>query len=292
LSADEDGFFEPFNSVAIVGVGLIGGSLGQALKSRGLAREVVGIGRSPERLQRAVDLAAIDRYSTDLSQGIAGCDLIVLCTTIQNIIQTIPEVLSSKSPDAIITDVGSTKSEIVAAAAGNPNFVGSHPMTGSEQAGVEAATKDLFQSATWAITPTQTTSKAAVARIEALARAMGSHVLTLTPEAHDTIVAITSHIPHIMATTLVREATQVRSNHPETPAMSAGSFNDATRVAASHPEIWRDVCLTNRDAILTALSNYRSQLELIEKLVAARDANAIEEFFKSGAEAKRNWKKI
>jgi len=290
LRTDEDGFFEPFQSVAIIGVGLIGGSLGQALKSRGLAREVVGVGRSSERLQRAVDLGAIDRYSTTLSEGLPGADLIVLCTTIRNIIQTLPEVLAVKTAGAIITDVGSTKSEIVAAGK-DPLFVGSHPMTGSEQAGVEAATKDLFQNATWAVTPTDSTSPIALARIEALARAIGSNVLTLTPAAHDAIVAITSHIPHILATSLVREATQVKSSHPQAPAMSAGSFADATRVAASHPEIWRDVCLTNQEAILAALRKYRAELEGIEAAIEAGDVGAIEEFFRTGAEAKRDWKK-
>jgi prephenate dehydrogenase len=291
LSADEDGFFEPFNSVAIVGVGLIGGSLGQALKSRGLAREVVGIGRNPERLQRAIDLAAIDRYSTNLSHGIADCDLIVLCTTIQNIIQSIPAALSLKHSVSIVTDVGSTKSEIVAAAAGDPQFVGSHPMTGSEQAGVEAASPGLFQSATWAVTPVDTTSIAALARVEGLARAIGSNLQTLTPQAHDAIVAITSHLPHIMASALVRQAAIVRGMHSQAPSMSAGSFADATRVAASHPDIWRDVCLTNREAILTVLRTYKSQLEEVESAIEDNDGARIEMFFKTGAEAKKNWKR-
>ena len=291
MSADEDGFFEPFNSVAIVGVGLIGGSLGQALKLRGLAREVVGVGRSPERLQRAVDLAAIDRYSTDFSTGLTGADLIVLCTTIQNIIQSIPEALELRTSGAIVTDVGSTKSDIVAAAGGDPLFIGSHPMTGSEQAGVEAATPGLFQNATWAVTPIDTTSSAALVRVEALARAIGSNLQTLTPQAHDAIVAITSHLPHIMASALVRQAAIARETHSQTPAMSAGSFADATRVAASHPDIWRDVCLTNREAILAVLRTYKNQLEEVESAIEDKDASRIEAFFKTGAEAKKNWKR-
>jgi len=164
-------------------------------------------------------------------------------------------------------------------------------MTGSEQAGVEAATPRLFQNATWAVTPIDSTSAAALARVEAMAAAIGSNLQTLTPQSHDAIVAITSHLPHIMASALVRQAATVRDTHSQAPTMSAGSFADATRVAASHPDIWRDVCLTNREAILAALRTYKNQLEEIESAIDDRDGSRIEDFFKTGAEAKKNWKR-
>jgi prephenate dehydrogenase len=190
---DEAHFPGHFGTVAIVGVGLIGGSLGMALKGRRLAHRVVGIGRSRERLDKAVALGAIDVGMTDLARGVAEADVVVLCTTVGHIVETLPDVLEAIRPGAVVSDVGSTKGTIARRAAGFPSFVGGHPMAGSEQAGVEAATPLLFEEATWAVTPTGETDPGALRTVERLAREVGATTLTLTPEAHDAMLAVTRH---------------------------------------------------------------------------------------------------
>jgi len=282
----------PFGTVAIVGVGLIGGSLGMALKSRRLARRVVGIGRSRERLELARALGAVDRVETDLAAGVGGADVVVLCTTVGHILESLPTILAAARPGAVVTDVGSTKGMIVARAGGAPHFVGGHPMAGSEQAGVEAAAATLFEEATWAITPADGADAEATRVVEAMARSVGASTLTLTPGAHDAMLAVTSHLPHVLASALMRRAVAARADYPETAQLTAGSFADATRVAASPPEIWRDVCLTNRDALLDALRGFRGELDLLEEAVAGGDAARVEAFFAAGAAAKRGWGEV
>jgi len=286
---DEAHFPGHFGTVAIVGVGLIGGSLGMALKRRRLARRVIGIGRNPDRLEKARALGAIDAGETDLARGVAEADIVVLCTTVGHIVETLPGVLRAIRPGAVVTDVGSTKGTIARRAAGFPFFVGGHPMAGSEQAGVEAATPLLFEEATWAITPTAETDARALRTVERLAREVGATTLTLTPEAHDSMLAVTSHLPHVLASALMRRAAAAQRTHPQTQRLTAGSFADATRVATSPPEIWRDVCLTNREALLTALGGFRAELDALEAAVESGDAAQIEAFFAAGAEAKRSW---
>ncbi len=289
---DEAHFPGHFGTVAIVGVGLIGGSLGMALKGRRLAQRVIGIGRNPERLDKAVALGAIDVGVTDLTRGVAGADVVVLCTTVGHIVETLPGVLEAVRRGAVVTDVGSTKGAIARRAAGSPLFVGGHPMAGSEQAGVESATPLLFEEATWAVTPTEETDPGALRTVERLAREVGATTLTLSPEAHDAMLAVTSHLPHVLASALMRQAAAAQRVHAQTQRLTAGSFADATRVAASPPEIWRDVCLTNREALLAALHGFRAELDALEEAVGAGDAARIEAFFAAGVEAKRGWGRL
>lgn len=286
---DEGSFSAQFGTVAIIGVGLIGGSLGMALKARRLAAHVVGIGRRPERVEHAVRLGAIDRATTDVHGGLADADVVVLCTTVGSILETLPDVLQSVKPGAVVTDVGSTKAQIVARAGGDARFVGSHPMAGSERTGVEAATPLLFQEATWALTPTEATDPRALQTVRALAQEVGAATLVLPPETHDALVAVTSHLPHVLASALMRQASDVRAQTPDIQRLAAGSFADMTRVAAASPDIWRDVCLSNRAAVLAALSAFRGQLDTLQAAVEAADPAAIEAFFAAGAAAKRDW---
>lgn len=275
--------------IAIVGVGLMGGSIGLAVK-RENAGHVIGIGRSSEKLELARSLGAIDSWATDLETGIADADLIVLCTTICTIVDQLPQVLKAAPPHAVITDIGSTKSAIVAAAGSDPRFVGGHPMCGSERTGVEASTPTLYQNATWAITPSSRTADSAVDTLLALIGITGAVPLVLEPETHDAMVAITSHVPHVLASALIRAAGDARAALPALPRMSAGSFADMTRVAASPPEIWRDVCLTNRDAVLATLAQYRRELDVLENALRAEDPAAIEGFFRDGQAQKAEWR--
>ena len=289
---DKNHFPMQFGTVAIVGVGLIGGSLGMALKTRRLAERVIGIGRSQERLNTAVALGAIDIGVTGLSEGLAEADVIVLCSTVGHIIKTLAETLALAKPGAVVTDVGSTKGAIVMAAKGNSRFVGGHPMAGSEQTGVEAATPYLFEEATWAVTPSEMTDPEALHTVEMLAREVGATTLTLAPGAHDAMLAVTSHLPHVLASALMRQAMRTRGIYSETDRLTAGSFADATRVAASSPELWRDVCLSNRDALLAAMRGFRSELDILEAAITDGDPAGLEAFFAAGAEAKRTWGKL
>jgi len=284
----EDDFTGLPGSIAIVGVGLMGGSLGLALRGLPNAPRIVGIGRSPERLQRAVDVGAVDSVSTDLD-AVGDVDAVFLCTTIQHIVDNIGPVLKRASRRATVTDVGSTKGAIVRRAGGHPNFVGGHPMAGSERAGVDSAVAGLYRGATWALTPTSDTDPRHVARARAVAEAAGATVLILEPDVHDAIVAITSHVPHVVAAALMQEAGRVRGEHAEAGSMTAGSFADTTRIAASPPEIWRDVCLTNRDAVLKALGNVADRLRVLAEAVEAEDPAAVEAFFAAGRDAKADW---
>lgn len=286
---DEPHFPGHFGTVAIVGVGLIGGSLGMTLKTRRLAQRVIGVEQRPERLDAAHALGAIDSGTTSLEDAARDADIVVLCTTVGHILDTLPETLELVKPGAIVSDVGSTKAAIVQAAGGAKNFIGGHPMAGSEQTGVEAATPLLFEEATWAVTPNETTDPAAVSLLERFAQSVGATTLLLSPDAHDAMLAVTSHLPHVLASALTRQAFETQSRYPQTQQLSAGSFADGTRVAASSPELWRDVCLSNRDALLHALQAFRGQLDVLEAAIEGRDAQQIEAFFAAGASAKRGW---
>lgn len=285
---DEGSFPIQFNVVTIVGVGLIGGSLGMALKERRLARQVVGLGRNQERLAQAVALGAIDHGTTDQAEAMREADLVVLCTTVGSILETVQEFLQTARPGTIVTDVGSTKSEIVRRA-NSPRFVGGHPMAGSERTGVEAAQPRLFQEAIWALTPNETTDPESLHHVRMLAQEVGATTLVIAPEVHDAMVAVTSHLPHVLASALMRQAADARAPYPQINRLSAGSFADLTRVSAASPELWRDVCLSNREAVLAALAHFRGQLDILETAVAEGDANEIESFFRVGANAKRDW---
>ncbi len=283
--------FEPggFGTVALVGVGLIGGSLGMALKTRRLAHQVIGVERSEDRLHTALSFGAIDFGTTSLAEAAADADIVVLCTTVGHILKVLPEVLAAAKSYAVVTDVGSTKGAIVRRAGEAAAFVGGHPMAGSEQTGVEAATPLLFEEATWAITPSEASSQHAVQTVQRLAQSVGATTLLLAPDAHDAMLAVTSHLPHALASALMRQAGQTQNLYPQTRQLTAGSFADGTRVAASSPEIWRDVCLSNRDALLEALQAFRGELDALEAAIASSDAAQIEAFFTAGAAAKRNW---
>jgi prephenate dehydrogenase len=278
-----------FGTVAIVGVGLIGGSLGQALRRRGLARHVIGIGRNQKRLALALEFDAIDEATTDLSEGAAHADMIVLCTPVGKIIEDLGVVIAKARPSAVITDVGSVKAPIVAAAGAFDRFVGSHPMAGSEQTGVEAARDTLFEEATWAITPGERTDPEAVARVQRLAQSVGARTLILSPGDHDAAVAVSSHLPHVMASALIQLAARHAQSNPGLPLLCAGSFADATRVAASSSEMWRDICLANSTAVGDILKELEGLLATAREAVTGEDAEAVEKFFTCGRAAKKNW---
>ena len=259
--------------LAVVGVGLLGGSVAKAARARNLAREIIGIGRDAGRLRPALADGSLDEATTDLAAGVGGADLVVLATPVQTLERLLPAVWQAAASEALITDVGSTKASIVAAAerlvAARPlAFVGSHPMAGSEQSGYAVARADLFQGATVIVTPTEFTEPRAVKSVTVFWEALGAHVAALDPRTHDRVVSAISHLPHLVAYALVEAAGRVE---PSALDFAARGFKDTTRIAASDPDVWREIFLANRAALREGLSAFRTVLDEVERLVEAGD---------------------
>ena len=255
----------PFRTVAVVGVGLLGGSLGLALKQRGAARRVVGIGHRQSSLDRALALGAIDEATLDIRAGVAEAELTVLATPVGVMVELAETAKESFARGSLLTDVGSTKAQLVRAlddlAAGHIHYVGSHPMAGSEKRGVGEADAGLFDKALCFITPTSRTQPNALAAITELWQALGAHVRISDPGEHDRLVAHASHLPHLVAAMLVNVMT------PEAMACVGTGFLDTTRVASGAPRIWADVCLQNRDRILEALRSLGHEVQMLQDIL-------------------------
>lgn len=255
-----------WDTVAIVGVGLIGGSIGLALKQRRLARHVVGIGRRRSRLAQARRRGAVDSTTVALHRGVADAELTVVCTPVQQIADFVCRAAPHCPAGAVLTDAGSTKARIVSqlngALANGAVFVGSHPLAGSEKQGVAYAHPDLFEGSVCVLTPSRATLKGAVTRVRRFWKSLGADVVQMTPEAHDRALAWTSHLPHLLAAALASSLPAKLFD------LAASGFRDTTRVAAGDPELWAGIFAHNRQATLAALqelqrhvARYRSALE-------------------------------
>ena len=277
-----------FEQVTIVGIGLLGASCGLATRRRGLARRVVGVARCPQTLQAALQAGAADHTTTDLPAALAGADLVVLATPVRTIIEHLGQIGPWLAPAAIVTDLGSTKRLVVAAARALPGpgrFVPGHPMAGSHRSGPAHARADLFEGVAWLLTPTPETAPAALARVEAWAAALGAHPLRLEPEQHDRLVAYTSHLPHAAAVALVQAYRQAAAREPELARLVAGGFRDTTRTAAAEATMWRDILSTNVPALRAALAELRQQLAALEG--ALEDPAALELLLRQAGETRR-----
>jgi prephenate dehydrogenase len=246
---------------AIVGTGLIGGSIGMALRQRGW--HVSGVDHDPDRAQRALALGALDVVGTDPDAAIT-----FVATPVQAVADAARSALAAGP--GVVTDVGSVKAPIVANVA-DPRFVGGHPMAGSEQEGVDGADPDLFEGAVWVLSPTATTDDAAFATVRAAVSSLGAEVVALPPEQHDALVAIVSHVPHLTAATLMGLADRRGAEQRALLRLAAGGFRDMTRVAAGHPGIWPDICAENRVAIVEALDALLADLGQMRDVVAGED---------------------
>ncbi len=258
---------------AIVGVGLIGGSVGLALRARSGCSRVVGVGRSPDALEAALRRGALDEAATDLAAGLRGADLVVLAAPVRACIGLLPAVAAAVGPDAVITDVASTKAEIVAAAPPGPAFVGGHPLAGSERSGIEAASADLFEGATWVLTPGGATATWAVERVAALAAGLGARPVVMDAATHDRRVAAVSHLPQAVAVALAA-AVPV-----EALPLAARGFRDTTRLADSSPEVWNDVFATNRDNVVAMIAAMEDVLGELRAAIAGGDEAAVAAIF-------------
>ncbi|MDB5308303.1 MAG: prephenate dehydrogenase/arogenate dehydrogenase family protein [Gemmataceae bacterium] len=258
-----------FDQITIVGVGLIGSSIGLAAKARGVAGHVVGVGRDRAKLDRAVQLGAIDSFGTDLARGVVGSGLVVVCTPVDRIGGTILEGAKECRRGCLFTDGGSTKANIVAAVAGRlppgVEFVPAHPLAGSEKTGAEHGRADLFVNRVTVLTPTARTDPDAVARVAAFWRGLGSQLVTMSPEDHDRALATTSHLPHAVA------AAAAVVTPAEWLPLTAGGFRDTTRVAGGDPDLWAAIFLENRGAVLAAVAGFSARLDDFRRLLETGD---------------------
>ena len=264
--------------LAVVGLGLLGGSVAKAARARGLARSIVAVGRQLATIEAARRDGTVDEVTTDLAAGLAGADFCLVATPVTTLERMLPSIWAAAADGALLTDVGSTKASIVGAAerlaAQRPlRFVGSHPMAGSEKSGYAVARADLFHGATVVLTPTERTDSGAVDRVAALWETFGARVLRLDPAAHDRAVAAVSHLPHFVADALVDAVVRMDAGFFE---VAGRGFRDTTRIAAGSPQMWREIFHDNRVAIGEALAVFRKSLDHLEAMVAAGDGDALE----------------
>ncbi|HZZ41297.1 MAG TPA: prephenate dehydrogenase [Tepidisphaeraceae bacterium] len=267
--------------VTILGVGLLGGSIGLALKSAISGCEIVGYGHRSSTLDRAREVGAIDDGTTDPAAAVAGSDLVILCTPVLTFAELLRQIRPSLTPGAIVTDVGSTKRSVVEAAEAilpsNVHFVGSHPMAGSEKRGVEFARTDLFKNAICIVTPTPKTIESAKEHVKNLWKLLGMRVTELSPTAHDQLLADVSHLPHLTAAALVA------MQQDRALDLCGKGFLDTTRVAGGDGALWRDIVIDNRDNVRSAILRLRDQFDELLKLMDAEDSEPLRQWLDAAA---------
>jgi len=281
-----------FERMAVVGVGLIGGSLAKAVREKGLVREVLGIGRNEDRLEGARTLGIIDTYATRMDETLGETDLAVVAGPVGVIVDLIRQMIPFLKKGTIITDVGSVKRKIVeeveAFMPDSLYFVGGHPIAGTENSGFEASFSTLFKGRKCIITPVSTTNSHALERVKELWTQVGATVACMDGEEHDEIFAAISHLPHIVAYSMVNSLLKVEGFEKNIFSFSAGGFKDFTRIASSHPVMWRDIALMNRDKLLSAIELFQEYLEGLKEAIEKEDAETLfSEFQKS-----RNFKRL
>ena len=276
------------NKLTIIGLGLMGGSLAKALKAQAAVGEVVATGRRAESLERGLQLGVIDSYTLDMAEAVVGADVVVIATPTLVAEKVMAELAPLLTPDMIVTDVASVKGNIQRAAERifgevPANFVLGHPIAGSEQSGVEASSVDLFLDHRVILTPLENTASEAVALIRAMWESCGAEVLCMDVAEHDAVLAATSHLPHVLAYTLV-DALAQNGAAADIFKFAAGGFRDFTRIASSDPTMWHDIALANREAILQGIDSFSAHLALVRQAIEEGDGEAI---FASFDRAKR-----
>lgn len=279
------------HKVAIVGVGLIGGSLGLGLKDNQELEKVVGIDQNPHHLQQALDIEAIDE-AVDLKDGVQEADLVVVAVPVGSIKSVVSEVLKYAKPGTIITDVGSTKSNLVQdleqkSAAQDCIYIGGHPMTGSEVSGPIAADKYLFENAIYVLTKTEQTDQASLNKLQELVEDLGAQSLIISPDHHDQTVAVTSHLPHLVAVNLMQAASEYEADDDLITSLIAGGFRDTTRIAAGDPEMWKDIFLNNRELVLKAVEVFEEKLAQFKELINQAAGKDLEKDLEKTRQARR-----
>ena len=273
-----------FNRLALIGFGLIGGSIARAARAQGLAGEIVATARSAKSRARVQELGVVDRVVDTNAEAAEGADLVILCIPVGACGPTAEEISAHLKPGAIVSDVGSVKNAVVRDIAPflppNVHFVPAHPVAGTEHSGPDSGFAELFINRWCILTPPEGTDPTAVEKLHAFWSALGARVEIMTPEHHDLVLAITSHLPHLIAYTIVGTANefgQVTSS--EVMKFSAGGFRDFTRIAASDPTMWRDIFLANKDAVLEMLGTFNEDLSKLTRAIRRGDGEALFEHF-------------
>ncbi len=282
-----------FKKIVIFGVGLIGGSFALALRKAGAAQQVVGFGRSAQTLQQAQQHGSIDRIGTDLAE-LADADLVLLATPVGQMAELMARIAPHLGMDTLITDGGSTKCDVVNYAYLHlgqhiTRFVPAHPIAGAEQSGALAARAELYQGKKVVLTPLPENSAASVARVRQAWESCGATVSELTAQQHDEVFAAVSHLPHLLSFALVHDLAQ-RPNRELLLSFAASGFRDFTRIAASSPEMWRDICLANRAALMGELQQYADELYALYQALEKSDAAKLEAVFTKARNIRSNWK--
>jgi prephenate dehydrogenase len=279
--------------LAIFGVGLIGGSFALALKKRKAVAHVVGVGRSRANLLAARRLGVIDAIATDPALAVKGADLVLLAVPLGQTAAVLAQIAPHLAPHAVVTDAGSTKRDVIADArkylgTAFARFVPAHPIAGTEKSGARAAFAGLFDGRNLIVTPEPDTDARAVRRVAAAWKLAGMRVITMRAADHDRVFALVSHLPHVLAFALVDQL----AGCADAAALfrhAGGGFRDLTRIAGSSPEMWRDICLANREALLAALEGYLEELELLRGMVEASDGQGLEARFAAARAARAKW---
>lgn len=282
-----------FNKLVIFGVGLIGGSFALALRRANAVTEVVGFGRSSATLEQAQGLGIIDRIGEDVSAEVNDADLVLLATPVGQMSDLMARIAPHLGAHTLVTDGGSTKGDVAAAAYANlsdriAQFVPAHPIAGAEQSGAAAARADLYVGKKVVLTPLPENSDDSIARVRKAWELCGAVVSELTAEQHDEVFAAVSHLPHLLSFALVHDLA-LRDNRDQLLSFAASGFRDFTRIAASSPEMWRDICMANRAALMDELGSYMHELEAIHAALYTRDAGKLEEIFSLARDVRGNW---
>lgn len=283
-----------FRKIVVFGVGLIGGSFALALKKAEAVGEVVGFGRSASTLEQATQLGIIDRIGADIAAEVRDADLVLLATPVGQMAELMARIAPHLGAHTLVTDGGSTKGDVVAAVRANmgdraAQFVPAHPIAGAEKSGAAAAMADLYVGKKVVLTPLPENSAESVARVRHAWELCGANVSELTAEQHDTVFAAVSHLPHLLSFALVHDLAQ-RDDRDLLLSFAASGFRDFTRIAASSPEMWRDICLANRDALLDELGRYQLELETLHVALANADAAKLEQVFSEARKVRSNWR--
>ena len=273
------------DTLAVVGVGLIGGSLAGALKSSGAVETIVGFGRNPENLQTALDRGFVDSVTTDLAEAVSSADLVLLATPVGTLVDLFPQVGAYLKPGAILTDAGSVKGHVADSARVTlgshfAQFVAAHPIAGRERSGAAAADIELFRNHWVVLTPSAETNARAIETVQQMWECVGAKVRLMDTETHDRILGMTSHLPHAVAYALVAQLDALEGIE-DYSSMTAGGFLDITRVASSDPVMWRDIFIHNADITADLIADHRAVLKRLEELVRNKNANELEAWFES-----------
>jgi prephenate dehydrogenase len=267
----------PFGKITILGVGLIGASFALAARKEGLCGHIAGFGRNEENLKRAKERGIIDSYSLDPSAASADADLVMLSTPVGNFVELVRRCAGSFKKGAVVTDAGSVKGglvlEIEALMPAGVHYVGGHPIAGSDRSGIDFASADLFRNAKCIVTPTPGSDSCAVQAVTGIWSSLGSQVIKMEPDAHDRVFAAVSHLPHLLAYAIINTVADVDPSYLE---FSGQGFKDMTRIAASSPEIWRDICMMNRDNILELIEVFQKKLDSLGRHLRAADSASFE----------------